>query len=122
LLITAGGQRCQSSLLAFREELQDECPNAQPHVFEGQHERYICLGSRRERLALEQAKRRVRSCALRRKWRGAGRHGITRGSKVREVIAVIISILLCSSGKGSGSIMASRRDSSEVEMRFQRRF
>jgi hypothetical protein len=80
-------------------------------------------GSHRERLALEHARRRVRRCGLRRKWRGAGRHVRTRGGTVGDVIAVvIISILLCSSGNGSGNIMASRRDKSRMDMRCQRRF
>ena len=74
-------------------------------------------GSYRERLALEQARRRVRRCGLRRKWRGAGWHDRTRG----DVIAFVISMLLCSSGNGSGSVKASGRDTSQVEMRCQRR-
>jgi hypothetical protein len=47
---------------------------------------------------------------------------MTGGGKVGEVIAVVISILLCSSGNGSGRVMVSGRDTSRVEMRCQRRF
>jgi hypothetical protein len=41
---------------------------------------------------------------------------------VGGVIAVVIYILLCSSGNGSGSVMARGRDTSHVDMRCQRRF
>jgi hypothetical protein len=40
----------------------------------GTHEGSIGAGHRRERLALQKTEVRVRSCGLRRKWRGAGRH------------------------------------------------
>jgi hypothetical protein len=64
---------------------------------------------------------RVRSCGLSRNWRGAGRHGITGGGKVGDVIAVVISILLCASGNGSGRVMARGPDTRHVDMRGQRR-
>jgi hypothetical protein len=88
----------------------------------GTHERSIGVGSRRERLALEDVRRRVRRCGLRRTWRGAGRPVMTGAGKGGAVIAVAIGILLCSSGNGSGSVMASGRDTSHVDMRCQRRF
>ena len=47
---------------------------------------------------------------------------MTGGGKGGDVIAVVISILLCSCGKGSVSIMASGGDTSHVDMRCQRRF
>jgi hypothetical protein len=47
---------------------------------------------------------------------------MTGGGKVGDVIAVVISILLCSCGNGSGRVMASGRDNSQVDMRCQRRF
>jgi hypothetical protein len=47
---------------------------------------------------------------------------MTGGGKVGDVTAVVISILLCSSGNGSGRVMASGRDNSQVDMRCQRRF
>jgi hypothetical protein len=47
---------------------------------------------------------------------------MTGGDKVGDVIAVVISILLCSCGKGNGSVMASGRDNSQVDMWCQRRF
>ena len=47
---------------------------------------------------------------------------MTGGGKGGDVIAVVISILLCSSGNGSGSIMVSGRDTSRVDMRCHRRF
>ena len=64
---------------------------------------------------------RVRRCGLRRKWRGAGRPVMTGGGKGGDVIAVVIGILLCSSGKGSGGVMARGRDTSRMDMRCQRR-
>jgi hypothetical protein len=47
---------------------------------------------------------------------------MTGGNKVGDVIAVVISMLLCSCGNGSGSVMASGRDTSQVDVRCQRRF
>jgi hypothetical protein len=41
---------------------------------------------------------------------------------IGDVIAVVINILLCSSGNGSGSVMARGRDTSRMDMRCQRRF
>src|SRR5262245_61728890 len=76
------------------------------------HARSIGAGSRGERLALQKTERRVRRSGLRRKWRGAGRHVRTGGGKGGGVIAVVIGILLCASGKGSSSVMARGRDMS----------
>jgi hypothetical protein len=87
----------------------------------GPHARPSGAGSRRGRLALEQTERRVRRCGRRRKWRGAGRRVMTGGGKVGHVIAVIISILLGSSGNGSGRVMARGRDTSRVDRRCHRR-
>jgi hypothetical protein len=47
---------------------------------------------------------------------------MTGGVKGGDVIAVVIGILLCSCGNGSGSVMDSGRDTSHVDMRCQRRF
>jgi hypothetical protein len=47
---------------------------------------------------------------------------MTGGGKVGDVIAVVISVLLGSSGNGRGRVMASGRDTSQVDMRCQRRF
>jgi hypothetical protein len=44
------------------------------------------------------------------------------GVKGGDVIAIVISILLCSCGNGSGSVMASGRDTSHVDMRCHQRF
>ena len=41
---------------------------------------------------------------------------MTGGGKVGDVIAIVISILLCSSGNGSGSVMVSGRGNSQAEM------
>jgi hypothetical protein len=59
----------------------------------GTHARSSGAGSRRERPALQKPERRVRRCGLRRNWRGAGRHVMTGGGQVGDVIAVVISIL-----------------------------
>jgi hypothetical protein len=64
---------------------------------------------------------RVRSCGLKRNWRGAGRHVMTGGGKVGDVIAVVISILLYASGNGSGRGTAREPDTRHVDMRCQRR-
>jgi hypothetical protein len=64
----------------------------------------------------------VRRCGLRREWRGAGRHVRTGGGKGGDVIAVVISILLCLSANGSGRVRARGCDKSQVDMRCQRRF
>jgi hypothetical protein len=39
-----------------------------------------------------------------------------------DFIAVVINILLCSSGNGSGSVMASGRDKRRMDMRCHRYF
>src|SRR5262245_55622880 len=88
----------------------------------GTHARSIGAGSRGERLALEQTERRVRHCGLKRKWRDARRRVMTGGVKSGDVIAVVIGILLCSSGNGSGRVMARGRDNRRMEMKCQRRF
>ena len=41
---------------------------------------------------------------------------MTGGVKSGDVIAVVIGILLCSSGNGSGRVMARGRDNSQAEM------
>jgi hypothetical protein len=47
---------------------------------------------------------------------------MTGGVKGGDVIVVVISILLCSSGNESSRVMVSGRDTSQVDMRCQRRF
>jgi hypothetical protein len=47
---------------------------------------------------------------------------MTGGVKGGDVIAVAIGIPLCSCDNGSGSVMASERDTSHVDMQCQRRF
>jgi hypothetical protein len=46
---------------------------------------------------------------------------MTGGVKGGDVIAVVIGIHLCSSGNGSGRVMATGRDHGRVDMRCQRR-
>jgi hypothetical protein len=87
----------------------------------GTHARSIGAGSRGERLPLEETERRVRRCGLRRRWRGAGRPVRTGGGKGGGVTAVVLSLLLGSSGNGSGRVMVHGRDTSHVDTRCQRR-